>query len=130
MEYKIVKFRKKHIPTLKEICSRVNKFPCPEFTDSSFIVRTSVQDRNDKVVAGGFLKLVPEAIVILEPSLPVKDRVKIVTAMFDVARSAAEHIGFNTLHAFVEDNSFKNFLIKKFGFHAIDGNAISTTFRY
>ena len=111
---KIVKFHKNHIPHIRELSK---KFKLPDVTSPLFIVRTSVVDDEGNLVAAGFLKVIGEAILVIDENLLMKDRAKIVDMFHKVGEEAARKKGLDEIDAFVtQDKGFVNFLLKRLDF--------------
>lgn len=115
--FKVVKFKKDHIETAKRFALQNKKFNFPDVTSPLIIVRTSVVDDNGNVVACGFLKLIGEAILVIDKNLTMNSRAEIVNTFYNVGEKAAKNKGLDEIDAFVtNDKSFVNFLLKRLDF--------------
>jgi len=110
---KVIKFHKSHIKAAKQLA---NKFTLPDITSPLILVRTTISDEG-KIVACGFLKLIGEAILVIDKDLPMSKRAEIVSMFYKVGEKAAKKKGLDEINAFVtQDKSFVNFLLKRLDF--------------
>jgi hypothetical protein len=123
---KITKFNKKHIPNLEAIWDG-SKSPFPDLTSPLFIIRSTVIDKEGKVIGGGFVKIVAEAVIFVEPSLSLYNKASMVCMLFEKGKLAMLKKGFDEFYAFVRDTpSFVTFLMKKLDFERLD---VATLFK-
>jgi hypothetical protein len=115
--FKVIKFRKGHIPIAKQLAEDNKKFNFPDVTSPLIVVRCSVIDDEGKIVACGFLKLISEAILVIDKNLTMNKRAEIVDTFYKVGARAAKKKGLDEINAFVtQDKSFVNFLLKRLDF--------------
>jgi hypothetical protein len=115
--FKMVKFRKNHLPVIKSIAKTSSEFNFPDVTTPLFIVRTSVVDVNGNVVAAGFLKLIGEVILVIDKKLLMTQKAEIVDLFYKNGVKAARAKGLDEINAYITDNnSFVNFLLKRMNF--------------
>ena len=114
---KIVKFRKGHIEIAKKLAKENHKFDLPDVTSPLILVRLSIINDGGDIVACGFLKLIGEAILVIDKKQTMSKRAEIVDLFSKVGSKAAKNKGLDEIDAFVtDDKTFVNFLLKRLNF--------------
>lgn len=98
------------------------EFPFPDFTQisSAYVV----ENNDGEVVGFGAVQPIYEAVVILDPSKSLPDRVEAIGMLQDIAELELRHEGVHQIHAFVQNNTFGNFLKRRLGFKKTKGSAM------
>ena len=113
-KYKIVKFHKEHMCTIKNF---KHDFKLPDITSPLIVVRISVSDEKGNIIGCAFLKIIGEVILSLDNELESNDKAEILSLLNDVGCIAARNKGFDEINIFVnKDKSFSQFLEKKLGY--------------
>lgn len=94
----------------------VKQFPLPSTRNVPAI--RNVQDGKDRIVASGFIKLTPEAIIVTDQTIPKIERVKAIDLLIKDMKSWCGLYGVETVHAFV-NSQFSRVLINRYGFKHI-----------
>ena len=113
------------IGKLKEVHERYykDKFPFPDFIDN-YIGTFTVVDDSNRVITGGGLRVIPEAVIITDKSFSPSQREKALLMVLDVALYLVRKNRFSQLHAFVEDDPNWVHVLKKHGFRDIVGTGL------
>ena len=113
-KYKIVKFHKEHMCTIKNF---KHDFKLPDIKSPLIVVRISVSDEKGNIIGCAFLKIIGEVILSLDNELESNDKAEILSLLNDVGCIAARNKGFDEINIFVnKDKSFSQFLEKKLGY--------------
>jgi hypothetical protein len=124
--FKVVKFHRDHMLRLRTISEATGKTTFPDITDKSVITRCSVEDDKGEIIGGGFIKMIAESTIYVDPTLPLYKRARIVDELFRVGQIMAREKGIRELHAYLFDmRSFGNYLRKKLGFKPIPAEVYS-----
>jgi hypothetical protein len=91
------------------------------------VVADAVVELDERVIAYGTIKNYYEVIMVLDHSLPIRDKVNAVKMLMQKAEYEAKLAGIEQLQLFVQDDSFKNILEKHFGFTVCGGTAMVKT---
>ncbi len=91
------------------------------------IIADAVVERHGKVIAYGTIKTYYEVVMVLDHSLPMRDKILAIRLLVHKAETEAKLAGIEQLQLFVLDDSFKNILIKHFGFTVCGGTAMVKT---
>ena len=81
-----------------------------------------VEDDNGIISAGG-IRNICEAVIVTDKSRTVRDRKDALLCMLHASISTIDKIGYNQLHAFVQDETFMRHLILA-GFKETKGKAL------
>ena len=87
-------------------------------------IMAGVITENDKVIAFGMLRLIPEAIMVLDLSQSTRIKTVAVNQLLLNSEFGVANNQLGELHAFVQDPRFANLLIKRFGFTDVIGQAL------
>ena len=110
--YKLIQFRKDHMDRI--IVPK--EYKLPDIDSPLLIIKGTIVDGNE-VVAVGFIKLIGEAIIILNDDLPRGNRFEVISLLNQVAISKAKEKGLDEINVFIRKNkSFSNFLHNRFGY--------------
>lgn len=109
---------------LKEIHKRYydKEFPFPDFRDN-FLCNLCVADDNNIVITGGGIRTILESIIITDKSRSPVDRKDALYSMLAASTYCVEKLGYDQLHAFVQDKVWLNRL-KRVGFVETKGQAL------
>jgi hypothetical protein len=111
---KVVKFHKKYINHAKELAGKNGKFNLPDLTSPLILLRAAIKDKNDNIVGYGFIKLIGEAILVVDKELVMSERAEVIDIFHKVSARAAKKKGLDEIDAFVtNDRAFVNFLLKR-----------------
>lgn len=77
-----------------------------------------VADKDGKLAAYGLNRLLSEAVMVLDHSLPIKDKVKALSLLMEEAKSKCCH---ELLYTRTQDLQFEAILCKHFGFRRSEG---------
>src|SRR5687767_1533403 len=93
-----------------------HSFPCPSRKN---LLDEKVVDKDGVTVGYAQIKILAEASLILDLSKSKRDRIEALNVFMDYAQEMCAAKGIEQLHVFVEDESFANLLIEKFGFSQV-----------
>jgi len=85
-----------------------------------FVISSCVVEANDKIVGFGALERFLEGTLILDLSLPLKEKLEILGHVIDSGKIAARLAGYERFYAFPSPNKFAHLLSKHFDFKACD----------
>lgn len=91
------------------------------------VIADAIVELDERVIAYGTIKNYYEVVMILDHSLPIRDKVQAVKLLMQKAEHEAKLAGIEQLQLFVLDDSFKNILMKHFGFTVCGGTAMVKT---
>lgn len=94
-----------------------------EFPDGTQIVADAVVEAEGKVIAYGVLKVLTEAILILDHSMPQKVKVQALTLLIQEAVRAAKEKNIEEIQAICEPK-FSAVMKKQFGFEQLEGETL------
>lgn len=116
--FKVTKFRKHYINHAKELAVKNGKFNIPDLTSPLILIRTAIKDDKDNIVGYGFLKLIGEAILVIDSdNLTTDEKAEVVDKFYKVGMKGAKKKGLDEIDAFVtKDRKFVNFLLKRLDF--------------
>lgn len=111
------------IPIIDWIWQRFHraKFGIPTLKN---VIADRVVVEGRQVVAYGMVKGYCEAIMVLDLSLSVRQRITALKLLMADAEKAAKLAGIEQLQIFVQDDNFKDILIKHFGFEPCVGSPL------
>ena len=101
----------------------INEFPLDEFDVSKFINSFVVEDDFGRVISIGGVRTIPEIILVTDKNVPVKDRREGLIRILGASSYVTERLGYNQLHAFIQDEVWLKQLIKH-GFRPTKGLAV------
>lgn len=109
---------------LKEIHDRFYKdeFPFPEFFNN-YLMCFVVEDDKGKIITGGGVRTITEAILITDKSVEIKARQEALIKAMHVSIFTSDRNKFNQLHAFVSGDNWIRHL-KKAGFVEAKGTSL------
>lgn len=111
--YRFINFHKDHLNKI----TIPKEFVLPDVGSPLLFIRGTVIDDDGQVVAVGFIKLIGEAILIMDENVPNKDKADVITVLTEMGANAARAKGLDEINVFVTRNkSFVNFLSNKMGF--------------
>lgn len=114
-----------HGAKLRTYCN----FPFPDVNSPLIISRGTIIDNEGNVVGAGFLKIISEAIVIINPELDKRTIGHALDEIYLTGYMEAEKKGCDGLHAFIYDNeSFVKVLKHRYNFKDA-GHALSLPFK-
>lgn len=122
--FKVIPYHKIHEQTLRSYTD----FPFPDTNSPLILSSGTIIDSNNNVVGAGFLKLIGEAIVIINPKLDKRTIGHALDEIYLTGYMKAEENGLDGIHAFIYDNEqFVRVLKHRYNF--IDcGHALSKPF--
>ena len=96
-----------------------------EFPDifNHYLSAFVVTDENDRIITGGGVRVIAEAIAITDKDYPIKERREALMEMLRASMFTANAQGFNQLHAFIQDGKWLRHL-KRAGFNNTKGQAL------
>ena len=100
---------------LEELRVWSNGIKIPDIDDPLSIVSGSIFD-NDNLLGAGFIKLVGEATIVLNPSLSIKQKSEILRLLFAEGRARSYLKGLDKLVAFTANPLYARLLKKRFDF--------------
>ena len=86
---------------------------------SSFVVT----DEQDKIIAGGGVRTITEAIIVTDKDVEIDSRRAALLEMLRASIFASSAHKYKELHAFIQDEKWMNHL-KKYGFRETKGQAL------
>jgi len=122
----IREIRTEDIKALEEIHARFyrDEFNFTELFDSKFICNFVVfDDRDDTIITAGGIRSIAECILVTDKSKSVRTRRQGLYQVLDASRYFSSRSGFNQLHAFVQEPSWKE-VLTKVGFRSCKGDAL------
>lgn len=96
-----------------------NQFSLPGLANT--IGSGVISDNSSQVIAFGLVRLIPEAIIILDKDKPTRDKVEALKLLYEEAISACKIYGYKELYAKTEYNDFSRLLVRHFGFNYLNG---------
>ncbi len=88
-----------------------NEFSLPDFGSNHFVSRFQITSDKSIITTGGF-RLIPEIILITDKDAPVLDRKLALYTSLDYMINIAKQQEFDCLHAFVQNEQWKQRLIR------------------
>lgn len=88
------------------------------------IVTKGVIEKDGRVIAFGMVRAMSEAIMVLDLDEPTKTRVEALRKLLENAIFDSASSGFDSIHVFVQDNSFAEILKRHHGFQVCAGEAL------
>lgn len=82
-----------------------------------------VTDDNDRIIVGGQARVIAEACVVTNKNIKIEERRRALISILNHFRQGVGCKGFDSLHAFVQDENWKRHLIK-IGFKPTKGEAL------
>lgn len=79
----------------------------------------AVIEDHDIVIGFGVVKVLAEAVMVLEMEEPMPERLKALQLLMDEAIRACHERGIEQLHVFVKNPSLIRLLEKKYGFNVV-----------
>lgn len=80
----------------------------------------AISGDENKILAFGAIKLLAEAMIVLDLSLPKTARTKAVIELLEAAIANCKKLEIEQLHAFVKDEHFAKLLIERFKFARVE----------
>lgn len=71
-----------------------------------------IEDNDEKIISAGGLRTIVEAIAITDKDLSARVRMEALYKMMDINAYFAGRNGYEFLHAFTQDDNWKNHLVK------------------
>lgn len=102
---------------LDRIHEHCQTFGVPKLTN--LIDDKVVTSPDGSIVGYGMLKMFPEAIMILDTSKSVRQRMEALNEFILHAIEVAKGNSVEQIHAFVEDEKFAHLLIERYGFNTV-----------
>lgn len=108
---------------LKELYEKFFKeeFDLPDF--SRFLFSLVVRDEHGAVITAGGVRTIAESIIITDKDYPIEARLAALKQMQGAQAYLAQQVGYDQLHAFVQDEKWLTHL-KKHGFKDCIGKAL------
>lgn len=78
-----------------------------------------ILEENGKIIALGAVKMLAEAMIILDMGLPKTTRTKAIIDLLKAAIERCKDQDIEQLHAFIKDEKYAQLLIERFGFKRI-----------
>lgn len=97
-----------------------HEFNFPDFTKFASAL---VVVENDKIITGGGLVAVPEAIVLTDKEANPMNKIKALIEFLQASSFAAKQLGASQIHAFIQDVKWENHL-RSMGFDLVRGTAL------
>lgn len=115
-------FRTLQIKDLTEIDDIYQRYYASDFSLPNLVhtIGSGVISDNLGLVGFGMVKLLPEAIIILDKSRTKTTQGKALKILFKEAIQACRQSGYNSLQAHTLDNRYSNLLIKHFSFEKLN----------
>src|SRR5205814_9300169 len=112
----IIPYDEKYVPRLQAIHN--NGFPFPNLDSPLYVIKGIALNDNGRLVGGGFVKLISEAILILDNNASTMERSKALKEFFLIGKAKSEKLGLDSWHVFLskELNDYGEILKKHFGF--------------
>jgi hypothetical protein len=107
---------------LDEIHQRCHTFAVPRL--NHIVDDKVVTSEKGDIIGYGILKLFPEAIMILDTDLPLRDRIAALHEFLERAMTIARENGSEQIHAFVQDEKFSHLLIERYGFRTVSAKPL------
>lgn len=118
---KSIKFHKSQLKRIYELIQKEGKFKL-DITSPLIITRVPIVNDDNKIIAFGMLKIIPEAIIVLDKDLSMTEKTEAVELLAKIGELSARAHGLDEIDAFItDDKSFTNFLMKRLGF--LDSNS-------
>jgi hypothetical protein len=100
-----------------------NEFQIDEF--GSGLLELISASTDDKLVAVGGIRLIPEAVIVTDKTQPVKIRREALIKMLQAMSYLTNRVGYKQIHAFIQDDVWLKQLLKH-GFRKTAGVAVVT----
>jgi hypothetical protein len=113
------------IPKLIEIHDKFYKheFSFPNFFDNFRYTLVITDDGSDKIITACGARPILEMIAITDKSFPATQRISALTKVLQASEFIVSKLGFDQIHAFVQDNNWEE-ILKKVGFSECKGKAL------
>jgi len=98
------------------------EFSWPDF-GKNFLGCFTALDQEGRIVSAGGVRTISEAIIITDKSLPAGIRRDALLEMMSASIYVAQHFGYDSIHAFVQEQGWKSHLMKT-GFQPIIGDGL------
>lgn len=85
-----------------------------------FCISTVVVEHEGKILGFGALERFLEGTIILDLSLPMRDKLKVLDSVIDSGIVAARLAGYDRFYTFPSPEKFADLLVKHFGFQLCD----------
>jgi hypothetical protein len=106
---------------LKELEKWVDEIALPDFDDPFVVVRGGVFNGSDVLYGAGFIKLIGEATISLNPALTLRQKMEVLRLLFAEGKIRSHNLGIDILTAFTPDKLYVRLLKKRFGFDDSSG---------
>lgn len=93
-----------------------------DFNGDNFLSNFAVLQDNQLILAGA-VRLIPEVLLITDKNLPVRTRREALVKALQASQFIAKRAGYDSLHAFVQDEVWLNQLLKH-GFNLTAGKSV------
>ena len=100
-----------------------NEFEFPDLTSRNFIQTFAVTDNADRIISGGGIKLIAEAVLITNKEYPVLERKEALEEILSFTQHICARYGYDQLHAFVQDPMWIK-VLNKYKFRTCAGQAL------
>lgn len=97
------------------------EFSFPEF--QRHFISAYVVEKNGRIITAGGIRTILECVALTDKSLPVRERYEGLVYILNASRYFAQQGHYNQIHAFVQDENWKNQLISK-GFDKTKGQSL------
>lgn len=95
-----------------------------EMPDRKHIITEATMVNSDGIVGYGQVKLIPEAIMVIDKTMPTKIRVECLRQLHEQAIFGAVSSGYDQLHGFITDPAFAAIMQKHYGYDVCRGQAL------
>ena len=96
----------------------------------NMITNATLEDDNGKIIGYGAVKLFSESILILDKSIPRKDKAKALREAMQVAILKSRDAGLEYLYAVSNDKNFTKVLQHNYGFRVVPGELLCLDITY
>jgi hypothetical protein len=120
----IRKLRLTDIPGLYEIWKKyyINDFTFPDFYEK-YLFSNIIVDENDQIISLGAVRVIPEAVFITDKNRSIRQRKFALESLLELTMIELKDRKFDQLHAQVNDENWKNVLVK-YGFNKCAGTVL------
>jgi len=103
------------------------EFSLPNFMRGFYGAFAIDNDKGQIVTAGG-VRAIAETILITDKDFSIKERNEALLNALNVSEFLCKKFGHDQMHVFIQDEKYKNLLLKRVGFSSTKGQALVFNF--
>lgn len=103
------------------------EFDFPDFT-TGFYGAFVITNGKGEIVTGGGVKPIAETILVTNKDFGIKERNEALLNVLNVSEFLCRKFGHEQLHVFIQNEKYRNLLMKRVGFKPTKGQALVLNF--